>query len=195
MSVATADQVLEELFREHSRALLAYALRRVERSEDAADVVSETMLIAWRRLGDVPAGAEARLWLFGVARRVLSNLHRAERRRHRLGERLREHLSGVVVDHAEDVETSAVVRRALGRLPDPDRELLMLTAWEGLSPSEIAVVTATPPATVRTRLHRARRRLRVELEALGWHEERNEPSGHEVSDGRVLVRFCQEEEK
>jgi RNA polymerase sigma-70 factor (ECF subfamily) len=51
----------------------------------------------------------------------------------------------------------------LARLDDADRELLALSAWEGLSPSEIAVVLELPAVTLRSRLHRARRRLRTEL--------------------------------
>src|ERR1700710_246598 len=76
------------LYRDQGRAILAYALRRVEDPEDAGDVVAKTFLVAWRRLDEVPADARARLWLFGVARRVIANRHRAERRRTRLGERL-----------------------------------------------------------------------------------------------------------
>jgi hypothetical protein len=59
------------LFTDAERDILAYALRRVARPEDAADIVAETFLVAWRRLEDVPAGDGARLWLYGVARRQL----------------------------------------------------------------------------------------------------------------------------
>ncbi|TDD91094.1 RNA polymerase subunit sigma-24 [Actinomadura darangshiensis] len=65
------------------KALLAYALRRCETPEDAADVVAETFATAWRRAADMPAGDEARLWLYGVARRVLAN-HRRGVQRHSL---------------------------------------------------------------------------------------------------------------
>jgi DNA-directed RNA polymerase specialized sigma24 family protein len=65
-----------KLYREEGRAILEYALRRVEEREDAADVVAETFLVAWRRIGEVPIGEEARLWLYGVARLTLANLHR-----------------------------------------------------------------------------------------------------------------------
>ena len=68
--------------------LLGYALRRTHTVEDAADVVAETFLVAWRRLEHVPPGDEARLWLYGVARRVLANQRRGERRRDRLEVRL-----------------------------------------------------------------------------------------------------------
>ena len=64
------------LYRDQGRAILAYALRRVEDQEDAADVVAETFLVAWRRLGEVPIGDGARLWLYAVARRVIANLDR-----------------------------------------------------------------------------------------------------------------------
>lgn len=181
----------EQLYRAHARALLAYALRRVERSEDAVDVLAETMLVAWRRSGDVPPGAEARLWLFGVARLVLANHRRGEQRRSRLGERLREDVARFVgPDLIAAVETNLVVAAALDRLGEEDREILRLTAWEGFSPHEIAVVLAIPAATARTRLHRARGRLRTALAQLGWPDagaERSPGSGHVAPDERPLV--------
>ncbi|PZR52144.1 hypothetical protein DNL40_13095 [Xylanimonas oleitrophica] len=73
--------VRHALFDSTHRALLAYTVRRVTDPADAADVVVETFLVAWHRLDDLPVGADARPWLFGVARRVLSNFHRGERRR------------------------------------------------------------------------------------------------------------------
>lgn len=67
------DDRFRVLYAAHLNAILGYALRRVAAPEDAADVVAETFLIAWRRCADVPPGGEARLWLYGVARRVLAN--------------------------------------------------------------------------------------------------------------------------
>jgi RNA polymerase sigma-70 factor, ECF subfamily len=180
--VGVPAESFESLFTAHARALLAYALRRVERAEDAADVVSETMLVAWRRLDDVPAGAEARPWLFGVARNVLTNQRRSKDRGGRLGAKLRTHLADLVHrDHSDDVGTTLVVRTAMDHLNDEDREILRLTAWEGLTPSELAIAMSIPAPTARSRLHRARGRLRTELERLGW-------AGHEDDDERVLVR-------
>ena len=159
---------LEELFHENARPLLGYALRRTERPEDAADVLSDVMLVAWRRLDDVPAGSEARLWLFGVARRVLANQGRSAARRLNLGERLRDELSGFSIpDHAELHQDREEVRAALRRLSEADRELLLLVAWEGLEPHEAAKVLSISAVAARTRLHRARRRLRRELGAAG----------------------------
>src|SRR6201999_686174 len=90
-----------KLYRDHGRAILEYALRRVADREDAADVVAETFLVVWRRMEEVPIGDGARLWLYGVARNVLANMHRAERRRTRLGRRLAETLRTEIAAHPE----------------------------------------------------------------------------------------------
>ncbi|AGZ43051.1 RNA polymerase sigma factor [Actinoplanes friuliensis] len=155
--------------------LLAYAVRRVEQHEDAADVVAETFLIAWRRGHELPPGDEARLWLYGVARRVLSNHHRGGVRRERLGDRLRQRLAAVVTaDPAGEVVERLTVQAALARLGDLDREVLTLTIWEGLQPREVAAVLQVTPEAVRTRLSRARAKLR-ELVGDDLH-----PPGHEL---------------
>ena len=153
-----------QLYRDQGRAILAYALRRVEDPEDAADVVAETFLVAWRRLDEVPSDAEARLWLFGVARRVIANRRRAERRRTRLGERLAESLRTELATQPAPADEAAEVLRAMGGLGDDDRELLLLVSWEELSPGEAAKVLGISSLAARSRLHRARRRLRTLLE-------------------------------
>jgi RNA polymerase sigma-70 factor (ECF subfamily) len=98
-----AEATFRRLYAEHGRAVLAYAVRRSIDAADAADVVADTFLVAWRRLPDVRAGDEARLWLYGVARRTLANQRRAERRRERLAERLRRELPTEVSDHDQQV--------------------------------------------------------------------------------------------
>lgn len=153
-----------ELFDDNFRQLLGYALRRVSSPDDAADIVADTLLVAWRRLDEVPADGTARLYLYGVARRVLANHRRGEIRRDRLTERLRLQLAEATPDQTSMSDSTIAIRDALSRLSDSDRELLMLTGWDGLDPREAAVVLGVPARTVRTRLHRARARLR---EAVG----------------------------
>jgi RNA polymerase sigma factor (sigma-70 family) len=155
----------ERLFRETRDDLLAYALRRSPSPEEAADAVAETYLIAWRRLERIPAGDEARLWLFGVARNVLRKGVTRHHSRHRLVGRLARELrtSGVGEPSVAD-EQLETIRNALARLPGRDRELLTLTAWEGLTAREIAAVTGMSANVVRVRLHRARKRLKKELD-------------------------------
>jgi RNA polymerase sigma-70 factor (ECF subfamily) len=162
-----AQTRFRRLFDDTERDLLSYAVRRVQRPEDAADVVAETFLVAWRRLDDVPPGAQARLWLYGVARRQLANQRRGQLRRSQLVDRLRAELPGALAAAAagasSEDERAAGVRAALARLGEEDRELLMLSSWEGLAPAEIATVLELPAVTLRSRLHRARKRLRTEL--------------------------------
>jgi len=140
-------------------ALLGYALRRVADPADAADVVSETFLTAWRRWDDAPPG-DVRPWLFGIARNVLANQARTLRRRERLGGRLRDLLSSTALpDPATGVAERDRIRRALGALGEDDRELLTLVGWDDLSPTEAAEVLGIAPGTARMRLSRARARL------------------------------------
>lgn len=160
-------QRFQALYVAHWQALFGYACRRADTVEDAADVVSEVFLVAWRRLDEVPAGAQARMWLFGVARLALQNLQRGQRRRDQLGDAL---LAAVRENYAEDPghwmirsEGTDQVRAALARLPDADRELICLVAWEELTPTQAARLLGINAAAARTRLSRARRRLRQEL--------------------------------
>jgi RNA polymerase sigma factor (sigma-70 family) len=159
-----AREGFEQLFRDTRTDLLAYIMRRSQSAADGADVLAETYLIAWQKLDAIPTGERARLWLFGVARNLL--LKGASRRRshHALVERLAGELRSAHPPHApvED-ERSSALRAALAALPERDREILMLTAWEGLTPKQIAAVVGTPVNIVRVRLHRARTRLTRDL--------------------------------
>ena len=123
---------------------------------------SDVFLVAWRRIGDVPPGDEARLWLYGVARRTLANQRRGERRRGRLGEALREHVR--TLPDPMPPPPDPALHAALAALPERDRSLLALIAWEGLSPAEAGAVLGLRPVTARVRLHRARARLRAALD-------------------------------
>jgi RNA polymerase sigma factor (sigma-70 family) len=158
-----AEARFSRLYEENWEDLLQYALRRAATPEDAADLVAETFLVAWRRLDLVPPGARTRLWLFGVARRLLANQRRGEFRRDRLAERLRGELA--VVPREPSPESGGSVTRVLGRLEKGDREILLLAGCEELEPAEIAKVLDISAVAARSRLHRARRRFMRELEA------------------------------
>jgi RNA polymerase sigma factor (sigma-70 family) len=165
MDPDAARRRFEAMYLAHYPAVLSYVRRRTSSPDDVADAIAETFTTAWRRVDEIPAGDAARLWLYGVARRVLANHRRGERRRTALAERLRAELvawAEPAVDrgHGE-------VRAAFQRLSDADRELLSLVGWEGLSTAEIATVLGCSRGTVRLRLHRARKRLAKELEAAG----------------------------
>ncbi|GAA3424434.1 RNA polymerase sigma factor [Streptosporangium sandarakinum] len=155
----------EEIYEAHYPDLLAYVRRRTDSPDDAADALAETFTTAWRRMRDIPDGHDAKLWLYGVARRVLANRRRAETRRSALAVRLRAELTVWAEDLVEDDADG--VRQAFMRLRPEDRELLALVSWEGLSGEEIAKVLGCSHGAVRLRLHRARRRLARELQAEG----------------------------
>jgi RNA polymerase sigma factor (sigma-70 family) len=152
----------EAVYVAHRGPILGYVLRRTGNPDDAADVIAEIFLTAWRRLEDVPRGAEARLWLYGVARRVLANHHRGERRRSALTDRLRADLAVGYRPPEFDGE-QAQIAGAFRRLPAAERELLTLSAWEGLDYGQIAVVLGCSRNAVRLRLFRARKRFAGEL--------------------------------
>ncbi|GAA1791081.1 RNA polymerase sigma factor [Actinomadura chokoriensis] len=134
----------------------AYAAGRAGR-QVADEVVSETFAVAWRRLADVPDPALP--WLLGVARNVLRDGHRARVRRESFTAELGRWAARPVGDIAEDVAERLAVLRAMAALPEQDREVLILIAWQGLTPREAAGVVRCSPAALRVRLHRARRRL------------------------------------
>lgn len=135
--------------------LRRYALRRVD-PPDVDDIVAETLLVLWRRLADVPAGAELP-WCYNVARHCVANLRRSAARRERLVSRL------ATEPPVPAGEPDADVAAALAALPDRDREVVLLWAWEGLAPREIAVALGTSANAVSLRLSRAKRRLRSQL--------------------------------
>ncbi len=151
----------EEIYAACHDPVLGYALRRTGNGEDAADVLAETFLVAWRRLDQVPAGDRARPWLYGVARLVLANHRRGERRRTALGERLRAELASATDHTVTDLDAVGVAFRGLS---DDDRELLSLVGWEGLDAGQIAIALGCSRNAVRIRLHRARRRFARALE-------------------------------
>jgi RNA polymerase sigma factor (sigma-70 family) len=154
-------QRFEAAYRELYAPICGYALRRVREPEDAAEVIAETFATLWRRFDRCPQGPELRPWLFGVARRVLANQRRGERRRGALGERLAANIDPAATGYPDEAPSD--LARAFASLSDSDRELLSLVAWEGLTREELAVALGTNRAAARLRLHRARKRLRDAL--------------------------------
>lgn len=146
-------QRFTEMYDECRQRVWAYVVSRAGR-QVADEVVSETFAIAWRRFDDVPQPALP--WLIGVARNVLRDNIRAEARRESMHAELR---AWAESDHAEQVAERLAVIRALARLSDEDREILILVAWQGMSPRNAAKVVGCSPAAFRVRLHRARKRL------------------------------------
>jgi RNA polymerase sigma-70 factor (ECF subfamily) len=162
----------DALFEAYHSDVFAYCRWRAGSATDAQDVVAEVFLAAWRRLDDVPGGEAGRVWLYAAARRAIANQRRSTRRRAALAER-------IALTAPSEVPPSdpgdSLVHEALRRLGPLDREILLLSEWEGLSPAQIAAVLRCAKVTARGRLHRARRRFRSAFEDLtaGEHGERH----------------------
>lgn len=82
------ERRFRRLYEANFRPVQAYAVNRLARSDDVADVVAEVFMIAWRRLADVPPPPHDRFWLYGTARRVISKRYRSASRWHNLLGRL-----------------------------------------------------------------------------------------------------------
>lgn len=165
------------LFRTHYDAIYRYCARRLGGS-DAEDAAADVFAVAWRRLDLMPPGDSARAWLYGVAYRVVANQYRSRRRRTGLRTRL-QGLAGVGGDDADRDPTTGtdvdLVLMALDGLSPTDRELIRLSAWDGLTRVEIAQVLGINENAVDQRLHRARARLKTRFDLLVAQSPHTEP--------------------
>jgi RNA polymerase sigma-70 factor (ECF subfamily) len=150
--------MLESLYDKHSTAILAFAVRRTGSMQEAQEVVQETFLVAWRRVGVIPQD-EPLLWLYGVARNVIANQARSKRRRSRLLDK-----AAMQPTIPDDPGMGTDLSDALAKLRPAHREALALAYWEELSPAQAAKVIGRSRAAYNTLLHRARRALRRVLE-------------------------------
>ncbi|CAM5378408.1 RNA polymerase sigma factor [Streptomyces narbonensis] len=194
---------LGEAYDEHARVLYHYAYRVCGDRAAAEDVVSATFLEAWRCRGKVHAdGGSLRPWLLGIATNIMRGAAREARRRDAALARLPER--GVLPDFADDVlarmtdgEQVRAARAALGRLRRREREVFTLVVWAGLDYAAAGEALGIPVGTVRSRLSRARERLRkladAELRALRRRQRGAGagPDGPSVV-GRSLVRAAGE---
>ena len=155
-----------QLFDRHATAVYNHLFRRTANWSEAEDLTSAVFLQAWRRRGQVVLDRESALpWLLGVANQTLRNAQRATRRYHAALARIAP-ADKSSDDHADAVAAAvdgerqmAEIRRAVSRLPRHEREVVELCAWSGLDHKGAAVALGVPVGTVKSRLHRARRRL------------------------------------
>lgn len=156
-----------EVYRRHADRIYGYCFRRTASWSTAQDLTSVVFLEAWRKRGDVVFEDDGSVvaWLFGVANNVVRNSQRSVRRHQRALQRLPSPV--VEPDFADDAaarlddeERMARVLSALARLSNGDREVLALSAWSGLDHRQIADALGVPVGTVKSRLSRARERLR-----------------------------------
>jgi len=163
-----SDVRFAEVYKAYRWHVYAYCLRRTSR-ELVDDAVADTFLTAWRKVDDLPIGADVLPWLYSVAYRVLGRQWRSASRRQTLVEKLAgaglEYVAPpemfVVADHESDQ-----VVRAVSKLKPNDREIIRLAVWEDLDRPQIALVLGISTDAVRQRLYEARKRLVSEYERL-----------------------------
>lgn len=170
--IGTDPDLFEAFYREHVEDLQRFVARRVGDRERAADLTAEIFLAAIDSAHRYrPRRGTPKAWLYGIARVLVAN-DRRQRGRERAGE---ERLRGSALLDEEDtarmdarLDAAAQSRRlyaAMDRLPEAERAVLELVAIDELTVGEAAAAAGVRPVTARVRLHRARRKLRDELEA------------------------------
>ncbi|MEU9373480.1 sigma-70 family RNA polymerase sigma factor [Streptomyces sp. NPDC048255] len=159
------QQLFAEIYDAHAQAVYAHAVRMTSDRAGAEDIVSLTFLEAWRLRETLDGVTSHRAWLLGVAGNVIRNTRRAARRHSDAMARLPR--SEVIPDPADavvsriaDTARASAALAALDQLRRADREVIVLSVWAGLSHAEVAEACGTKEATVRSRLSRARSRLR-----------------------------------
>ena len=158
-SEATARARFEALAAEVVEPVRRYLARRTD-PDTAEDVLSDTLLVCWRRIEELPEPALP--WVYGVAKNCLANAERGDRRQRRLAARV------AVVDPPPEAtrepdEGDERVGAALAALRPEEAELLRLWAFEQLGPSEIAQTLEITPNAASIRLHRARQKFLEEM--------------------------------
>ncbi len=155
----TRDARFRALFSDHYPAVARYVLARGYQAADADDLIAATFEVAWRRLDAVPPDREAVAWLLTVARNLSRNAYRKTQRELAVLDRLASSEPVRTETTGDGRSDWTQVRAALGSLKPLDRDLILLVAWDELTPSEAGEVLGLRPVTARSRLHRARQRL------------------------------------
>jgi RNA polymerase sigma-70 factor (ECF subfamily) len=155
--------LLDGWFRAYADRVLAYLQHRTD-PQTAQDVLQEVFVTAFRKAGEVPEPPIG--WLFGTARRLLANKHRGHRRHDQLIDRLLDDASRE--PDADLAEVKEAFLQTLATLSPADREVLTLTGWYDLTPSEAAAALGCTASAYAVRLHRARKRLAVALDEAGY---------------------------
>ena len=183
-NVPSSDTRFRRIYEDHYADIRSYCLRRLS-VEEANDAAAEIFIVAWRKIDEVPQGAEARLWLFAVARNTVAHQYRSRsqtsRRRSKLEQTAVRSPAGasaedVVVRRSQD----QAVLEALGRMKPDDQELVRLKMWEELSHAEIGEVFGISAHAVDMRMQRVGKRLARLLSATKGVRPQAIPEGGEL---------------
>jgi RNA polymerase sigma-70 factor (ECF subfamily) len=169
------------LFKRHARAIYNYCFRSVGDWAAAEDLLSAVFLEAWRRRDKELVGENVLPWLYGIASNLIRNQRRSQRRFAAALLRLpaprpEADFVGTSEDRLDDERRMREALDLLSQVPEREREVFVLCAWMELSYEDVAVALDIPIGTVRSRLSRARARLRELNPASGHIESEKHPS-------------------
>lgn len=165
------EDAIRDLYDRFAGPVHTVAMAALDDRGLASEAVQLTFLQAWRAAARYDADRSLAAWLYTIARRVAIDLYRRERRHQRVGEPVESDVVTLPPD-LDRVWEAWEVRRAVETLPADEREVVRLSHFEGLTHAEIAARTETPVGTVKSRSHRAHRRLATALRHLT-----NDPPG------------------
>ncbi len=148
------------LYEGHVDAVMSYSLRHLAPAS-AEDAVSDTFLVAWRKLDEVPP--EPRGWLIVTARNTIRNRYRTQATAVALETRLQQ-ITQLAADPADvTAERRADLLAALGCLSDDEHEAILLVSWDGLTGAEASRALGCSHGALRVRVHRARQKMAAAL--------------------------------
>jgi len=176
-SSARNPEAFTQLFERHWQAIFRFCQSRAGSAGE--DIAAEAFRVAFDRRGRYDARyGDARPWLFGIATNLLRDHFRSTRREEQKLTR-----SAALEPAAQSADELGELERqllgpqlatALHGLPAADRDALLLLAWADLDYEQIALALDVPLGTVRSRIHRARQRVRGYLETTEYDDVRNE---------------------
>jgi RNA polymerase sigma factor (sigma-70 family) len=174
-----------ELFDRHWDSVYRYCRSRV--GDAGEDLAAETFRLAFDRRGTYELDrSDARPWLLGLATNLIRNhlrgCDRGRRAVGRLGAERCDDLAEIAMGRAEAALLGPSLAQALDGIPEADRDALLLMAWNDLSYQEVAAALEIPIGTVRSRISRARLRLRARLSELGYS--RDEAASEDTKGSR-----------
>jgi RNA polymerase sigma-70 factor (ECF subfamily) len=163
------------LFDRHARLIYNYCFRRIGNREAAQDMLSMVFLEAWRRREKELPADKVLPWLYGIATNVVRHQHRSERRFAAALSRVprpvgEPDFAGVVAERLDYEQQAQQALKRLRMLPEREQDVFVLCAGMELSYEDAALALGLPVGTVRSRLSRARARLR-ELAPGSGHKE------------------------
>jgi RNA polymerase sigma factor (sigma-70 family) len=179
--IASDPEIFEAFYRQYVGAIQGFVARRVGDRERAADLTAEIFLAAIEAAQPYqPGRGSPKAWLYGIAQNVVAIDRRRAGRERAREERLR---GSALLDEGDAAEIDARIDaaaaqrhlyEAMDRLTETERAVLELVAVDELSLTEAAAAAGVRPVTARVRLHRARRKLRAELETASSRPNVNE---------------------